>query len=275
MEYYPILPCGSGGGFSGPYIEGTGGIISEHMDTSGQKWRVHEALDTETFSIADLGGELGELDVVWVAGGGGGGTGGGGGGAGGVLRATILVEAGDHTLVVGAGGAAGSGTDGARNGYQGGNSTAFGVTAIGGGGGRGATTYNYTRKNGGSGGGQFQNNDGPGSGVAYQGHKGGFGTPGTGWGESGGGGGAGGPGGDYRSSDESSDGGLGVLIEDFFAEPRWLASGGATGSDGVAPPGGGGSSSTQGDGAVNTGGGGASTIGNGGSGLIAIRYRIE
>ena len=62
-------------------------------------------------------------------GGGGNGFGGGGGGGGGFLSGTKTLSKGSHTITVGAGGTAGN----TSNATSGSNSTAFGLTAYGGG----------------------------------------------------------------------------------------------------------------------------------------------
>ena len=103
------------------------------------------------------------IDVVMVAGGGGGGeswgdndTGKGGGGAGGVLvRTGYSVTAGQYSIAVGAGGDSKQVSTGHSDhrGGQGGNSTGFSVTAVGGGGGGGSDNYGSGPGPGGSGGG--------------------------------------------------------------------------------------------------------------------------
>lgn len=136
-----------------------------------------------------------DVQVLVVAGGGGGGgRHGGGGGGGGVIERTVKnITAGSYAVTVGAGGSAVVNADAA--GGNGGNSSVFGITAIGGGGGG---SWDVTRNGtaGGSGGGASWYNSTQGSaGTVGQGNSGGIGnTAACGCGQSGGGGGAGGPG---------------------------------------------------------------------------------
>ena len=97
----------------------------------------------------------GTLDVLLVGGGGGGAVfyGGGGGGGQVLYRTGLDVEARDYEIVVGAGGAAGTkaANPGAENGFNGGDTTAFGLTAVGGGGGGCRMTGNAGASGGGAG----------------------------------------------------------------------------------------------------------------------------
>ena len=132
-----------------------------------------------------------DVDVLLVAGGGGAGGGGsrGAGGAGGLLWQTgVSVTAQGYSIVVGAGGTAGANAcSNEYSGGDGGNSTGFGYTAIGGGGaGSAGTSPCREGRSGGSGGGANYGGTG-GSGTAGQGNAGGNATTGVG----GGGGGSG------------------------------------------------------------------------------------
>jgi hypothetical protein len=198
---------------------------------------------------------------------------GGGGGAGGLVYGTTTLNINQTssigTIVVGSGGT--SISNGTGN--KGTDSSAFGITAAGGGGGASYTAEggNYTgtnRLSGGSGGG----GDGPdnnygygGSGSSGQGYAGGRARnytspnyPGAG------GGGAGGIGQDSQSSTESGKGGNGLYYGDKFGltlgASGWFSGGG-----------GGGSSSPGGLGGGTTGGIGGGS-GNGGSGIVCVRY---
>ena len=98
-------------------------------------YRYHTFTSSGTLTVTSPG----DLEVLMVAGGGGGGSGnvgldgaGGGGGAGGLIQQTVTVTAQAYSIVVGNGGAGGS--NGA--GTAGDDTTAFGLTADGGGGGR-------------------------------------------------------------------------------------------------------------------------------------------
>jgi hypothetical protein len=231
-----------------------------------------------------------------VAGGGGGGTqvfsSGGGGGAGGLLTGTFYANVStSYSIVVGSGGAAG---------VQGGNSTAFGVTAIGGGWGGGSNSPGGSYGgNGGSGGGTGISAGG-GSGTSGQGFGGGQGrgdpfSGGAGGGAGAAGGNAGGAGG---------VGGIGISSSITGTAVYYAGGGGGGGSnssggqDGQLPgaggqggggyggyggPDGGGSVATNGvAGTSGSGGGGgggarvgqygATSGGAGGSGVVIAAY---
>jgi hypothetical protein len=237
-------------------------------------------------------------NVLVVAGGGSGGNNkvgtyenGGGGGAGGVVYATDqTLNSASYTIVVGQGGIipAGNGQT------QGKNTTAFGYTALGGGG--GSTRDSQTNINGGSGGGAVNWNPNTTNGQATQpgSVSGGFGNDGgtaaqvanTAGGSAGGGGAT--QVGFNGSGTVGADGGAGFLASAFgetYGESGWFAGGGAGGggTGGTGGIGGGGSagssSSINGSsGANHMGGGGGGNFapdgnaGNGGSGIVAIRY---
>lgn len=127
-----------------------------------------------SFSVT---GGPGLIDVLLVAGGGGGGSdAGGGGGGGGVVRLLQYeVANGTYALTIGHGGERGIGAGSPYTeedrGVNGGNTTAFGETALGGGGGgrgQGITDTSATKNglpggNGGGGGGSYPGVDGQGS----------------------------------------------------------------------------------------------------------------
>jgi len=120
---YTVLGFGSSSG--SPFVSATGGSIT----TSGD-YTIHTFNSSGTFTVTSAGAD-GAIDYLIVAGGGSGGDhNGGGGGAGGLLTGSTTVSAGTgYSLVIGSGGSRGNpGGDGA-------NSTAFSLTAIGGGGG--------------------------------------------------------------------------------------------------------------------------------------------
>jgi len=131
-----------------------GGSVTVYTDSSNRQWAACVFTESGTLTVTK------QIDVEYliVAGGGGGGStdgntsrSGGGGGAGGLLQGTGLSISGTQTITVGAGGTGGV-QNGARGG-KGGNSTAFGLTAIGGGG--GSTAFNQDAGDGGSGGGSL------------------------------------------------------------------------------------------------------------------------
>ena len=251
----------------------------------------------------------GSVDALVVAGGGGGGATSrpsyngawaGGGGAGGVLYTPgHPVNAATYPVVIGAGGGVGS---------NGNNSTALGLTAIGGGRGGGTPFAPNKPENqgaaGGSGGGGLGDHPGPslqaGAGTAGQGNSGGAGIdPGGGpdnYEQGGGGGGAG----EAGNTDGNGFGGDGRdMSAEFgttYGESGVFGGGGAGGSgtSGVSYNegglGGGGNSGhghtsnglASEAGAANTGGGGGaggnSTGGGGqpgGPGIVLIRYLVN
>jgi len=235
--------------------------------------------------------QSGEVEYLIVAGGGGGGgTGAGGAGAGGFLTGKTVISPGTYPISVGAGGSAGrTYNNSPQSGSQGGNSSAFGLTAIGGGPTRGG-------QNGGSGGGADRSGS-PGQGVAGQGNRGGF-APFANGQATAGGGGAGSVGQDAPNANLGGAGGIGRPSA-ITGETVWYAGGGGGGRYGGTPgnggKGGGGSggivTSASGDngaknGFPNTGGGGggggyngalpsAQGGGNGGSGIVVVRYKKD
>ena len=218
------------------------------------------------------------VEYLIVAGGGGGGMdmGGGGGGGGVIIGTASISSAQSHTVTVGPGGwgapAGGGGFRGDGAGPQpnfhqftipataGGNSSAFGVTAIGGGIG-GSSFYGHqlggTPTGGGSGGGAGGYSSGSsvfkagGAGTPGQGHNGGRGGPQY---YSGGGGGAGAPGVD---STAVPHGGAGVASGILGTLYFWGGGGGGAAYS-VSP---------GGNGGLGGGGGGAVGTTTGGTGL--------
>ena len=292
------------GGFTGynnmftkpPGITATGGTIS-----IVGAYRYHLFTTSGTLSISSLGSvPNNNLNVIMIAGGGGGGSGAsgvsGGGGAGGCIEVSnITPTVTSYSITIGGGGGSGA---------QGGNTTAFGYTLVGGGYGGIA---NAAGGNGGSGGGggvygSYSTNSTSGgkgvySGSTYLNQTPAQGTDGGGgfsynWGFGGGGGGAtlGGnwPGSAFRSAD--GFGGNGYYTANFaqFGDTGnlgYFASGGTAYRDegqGYAPsnkvPGGGGNITSP-AGLNNTGGGGGgiatsilNTTSSGGSGVVIVRY---
>jgi hypothetical protein len=214
-------------------------------------------------------------NYLMVAGGGSGNVN-AGGGAGGLLQSTTTFTSGtSYAITIGAGGV----NLGTANG---GNTTAFSLTAVGGG--SGGTS-------GGSGGGAYL--AGIPTGTAGQGNNGGAYLPQSGNTASGGGGGAGGAGADATSG-QSGAGGIGIASSIsgssvYYAGGggggAWIANGGivyAAPAAGGSGGGGAGTSTTSGTNATaNTGGGGGAAAqinygsnpgGNGGSGIVIISY---
>ena len=181
------------------------------------------------------------LQYLIVAGGGSGGVdNGGGGGGGGVLTGTTSVNPGQtYTINVGAGGAARLGTSDDGPGNNGGNSSAFGQTAIGGSGGTGWTNSTLppgsSSYSGGSGAGQSASNGGVnavGAGIPISGQGYAGGTAISAY--AGGGGGAGGAGGNASSGNVGAGGeglNVGATFGNSIGVNGYVGGGGAGGFD--------------------------------------------
>ena len=192
-----------------------------------------------------------------VAGGGGGGTNmGGGGGAGGYLAGTnFALTSSSYTIVVGAGGSGAPASPDGPAGSNGQNTTAFGFTAIGGGGGASDhDSASFPAGNGGSGGGGSGGRQSvasygglPGTGTAGQGNNGA--ASGVTW-YPGGGGGSGAAA--TQTGSQQANGGIGTLNDILGSSYYWAAGGG-----------GGGYSTYGGNGGLGGGGGGAPREGAG------------
>ena len=235
-------------------------------------------------------------DILVVAGGGTGGhnkegtfENGGGGGGGGVVYNSSTLTPESQTIIVGQGGIIPTGNGQSK----GRDSSGFGLTALGGGG--GSTRNDQTNINGGSGGGAVNFNPNTKNGQATQptSVSGGLGNDGgiaqaisSDDGGSAGGGGAGGVGND-GSSTTGGNGGSGTYQSNFsnYGVNGYFAGGGGGGGGtaGSGGSGGGGNagSSTSINGAsgiAHTGGGGggnyapSGSAGNGGSGIVILKY---
>jgi len=238
----------------------------------------------------------GEVEYLIVAGGGSGGNGyGGGGGAGGVVSGTTTITPQSYTITVGNGAPSKVVNDNRVTGDNGENSTAFGLTALGGSGGGGQS--NPSGLNGGSGGGNAGSAGGnPGVGLQSASASGGFGNNGgAGNGTPGGGGGGAGSAGGDSSGDVAGNGGIG--ISSLITGPAQFFAGGGGGANtsgaietqstsrGLGGIGGGGIGQGRSifdgtAGAPNTGGGSGGSDGRyfspstfpGGSGIVIVRY---
>jgi autotransporter-associated beta strand protein len=237
------------------------------------------------------------VEYLIVGGGGSGVDGyGGGGGAGGFRTGSILLGNSTSAILVGAGGAAADRTE-AGAGNNGTNSTAFAITALGGG--AGGTYATGAPNSGGSGGGAGSiNAQAGGAGSFGQGNNGGAGfrntnVPAT---LTGGGGGGAGAAGQSGAISSGGAGGAG-LSSDITGSMQWYAGGGGGsgfksggGPTGGAGGQGGGGAGVAGDtyngtaGTANTGGGGGGAQSNdqgfnrgvggaGGSGVVIARYQ--
>lgn len=285
-------------------VGGAGGTISSYS-SGGNLYTVHSFTSTGTTVFTTPTGVTSVEYLIVGAGGGGGAawidqTGGSGGGGGQVLTgtATVTPET-DYNIVVGTGGTGGlltlSPSISPASGTAGGSSSAFGITAGGGGG--AIKSYSGfgspgTGLAGSSGGGLFAGAAGIANGYCQRG---------------GGGGGASAAGtqgnnvssGATDNTSTGSRGGAGVGSDIRTGTVQYYGGGGGgagtgncaqSGLAGGGGLGGGGNSATYGgrgvsgtccsgyDGAVNTGGGGGGQSGymgsggNGGSGIVVVRY---
>ena len=255
------------------FEDATGGTMTT-CRSGDKKYRVHTFAQSGKFTIPHHG----HVEVLLVGGGGGGGRDtdiryGGGGGAGGVVhKSELFITNGVYDIVIGSGGAVGA---------NGGTTTAFGLTAWGGG--HGATGWGSNAASGASGGGGAGRdywNDGslnskgavatpaytnaPYCNLGYAGSDAPYATQ-----CSGGGGGAGGPAG--AGTPDASNG-------THRSRPGAAYICSITGSD-VAYAGGGSGRTwsnlhkIDGGGKDSYGGGGNSNDG-GGSGVVIIRYQM-
>ncbi len=253
----------------------SGGVTSTYTSL-GTTYRVHAFTTVGTTNfVVDSAGTTGLVDVLVVGGGGGGGAHvPGGGGAGGlVYRPGKSITAQTYPIVVGAGGIGSfnpGNYTGQPNAVAAGNSSALGLTAVGGG--WGLSWFEDLRSaNGGSGGGRDGRNGSRGlgtqtsqageSGTYGFGNNGGNGTPPANDPyPTSGGGGAGGEGQSQPNIYTSGNGGIGRYYGHIFGtgygENGWFAGGGGGGSWGYTQGG-------RGDGGIGGGGVGDSPTGNG------------
>ena len=262
-------------------------------ETTDGIYTIHKYTGVGTCDWATPEGIVSAEYLIVAGGGGGGGVIGGGGGGGGFLNGNVSNLSGTYSITVGAGGGGGySWNSSIQRGYNGGNSLAFGLTAIGGGGG-GAHGGNDTRTTGAVGGsaGGSGNTLTVTAGTTGQGNTGGGGDANNG----GGGGGSGGAGGTRIVSSSGGSGGLGVASSITGTSLYYAAAGGGGTRSGYGVGGTGGSgiggnggttdlTKTATDGAPNTGSGGGGsghngsstgTVqsgGNGSSGTVIIRF---
>lgn len=254
--------------------------IGGNITYSNGYW-VHTFTGSNTFSA----NEALNIDALVVAGGGGSGFHiPGGGGAGGLLAVQASVQRGAYPILVGSGGPAGA-TEGSPQGTQGGSSSAFSFTAIGGG-------YGGTRQlnpasggaggsGGGGGGGGNGNPVTGGAGTSGQGNSGGNGYNYPDGRAAGGGGGGAAAAGVAGSFGAGGNGGAGALWNgSYYAGGGGGSSGNSSGAGGIGGGGNGtnfGSNTLAGNGTANTGGGagGGEYGASGGSGVVIIRYRAD
>jgi hypothetical protein len=233
-------------------IVATGGTITNYSDNS-INYKIHRFNSNGTFQVSSIpqftDAQEDEIEILVIGGGGSGGsTGGGGGGAGGLVYAKRLAQIQSYSIVVGAGGGRATGWSSGLGGVNGQNSTAFGLTARGGG--HGGDHGSYSKSNGsvvakagGSGGGGRTTSGGATNQSSLNsnfifnlGNAGGNGTGQNGH-RQGGGGGAGGPGlrgeGTGTTSSFPGHGGPGFNMSPYFGTGfgvnGFFAGGGGTG----------------------------------------------
>lgn len=244
--------------------------------------------------------EAGQVEYLILAGGGAGGAqyvhyyeAAGAGGAGGLLYSTATVGSQPYTIVVGAGGTStdSTGPD-SQTSTKGSNSTALGLTALGGGVGlQGYESISAGRQNGGSAGSHMSTDPGTTAGTPGQGNASGA-RSGVGQDSYSGGGGGAGSAGSNATSGRGGNGGNGlsnsisgssVVYGGGGGGSRASTGGGSYGSGGS----GGGGNGGQGNGTNGLGAGGGAGIqdgnsgsssgkrgGFGGHGVVIIRYPI-
>ena len=286
----------------------TGGDVTVEP---GNGYKYHTFTNTGDFVTGSLAGTV---EVLIVGGGGGGGdyadagNAGGAGGAGGLVHhaALSLSASTTYPIVIGNGGPDSPSPNGTYVGGNGDDSTAFGMTAKGGGGGGGYTEDGATGGSGGGGVGSGPANQTsqnvpfqPSSDFSQFGNAGGTGNSGAG--DFGGGGGAGAAG-DNHGSGQGGAGGVGRQYPQFHGNllnvpglapfNGYFAGGGGGGDYPSGAPafgglggGGGPNNNPQSPtdtqpipGTNGTGGGGAGgslshSGGNGGKGIVVIRYQ--
>ena len=175
----------SGKGYNNP--SATGGTMTY---AGGYSIHTFTTVGSNSFTITQGVSSVEYLIVAGGASGSSGTYGGAGGGAGGLLSGTSSVTGSDHTIIVGDRGPSPT-VYGAKPASGGANTSALGLTAIGGG--RGGSASSRAGELGGSGGGGGPISGGTaGAATAGQGNSGGAGSNGN-W-AGGGGGGAGGAG---------------------------------------------------------------------------------
>jgi len=243
-----------------------------------KSYKVHTFTGNGTFAVTGSG----DVEYLILAGGAGGASyyWAGGGGAGGLLQGTgKSVTAQNYSIVVGSGGAVQSTQHTAGN--NGSNSSALGLTSIGGGGGN---TNGAGGNDGGSGGGSGGDSIGQASGqpTVGQGFAGGIAGNPSGTGSGSGGGGSGSVG-IQATSGVGGNGGDGIssTINGSIVFYGAGGAGGGNGTGGQGGQGGGGNGSAGSANGSNAtgygsgGGGGAHASGSGGSGsngITIIRY---
>lgn len=273
----------------GTFMDATGGDV---IITGGYKYHVFRSSGQLTVA------QPGWAEVLVVGGGGGAGVNrAGGGGAGGLVAASTILQSGPYSVVVGAGGATQTNSNGTQSSIG---------NVIAAGGGFGGYDDFPSGGNGGSGGGGMASGSGSGgsgTGISGQGNNGGAGVVSNSAG--GGGGGGAGAAGSAGSASAGGNGGIGSSAFSAWGAATgtgqlssglyYFAGGGgggknSSGTAGTGGLGGGGngqvgSGTSSTPGAAGTGGGGGggggttgvvsgSATGTGGSGIVIVRYPV-
>ncbi|HOR96934.1 MAG TPA: hypothetical protein PLJ32_00785 [Kiritimatiellia bacterium] len=225
----------------------------------------------------------GTIDVILIGGGGGGGAnrvdlsqgGGGGGGGGVILRRDVAVSAGVYPIEIGSGGTTGVIGNATGTADNGGNTTAFGITAQGGGGGANYSNNGQARQGraGASGGGSTAYNATAvgGASIAAQGEYGNDGGGSNHLYGPGGGGGAGAPGVTSGGS-APGGGGDGIELAVYGDYGVYYGGGGAGYRQGTFASGGKGGGGSRYEKGVDGLGGGGSGGYDGGCGAVVIKF---
>jgi len=145
IKFYPDASVSSNGTFTYTQLKNGVTQVTQSVGLFGSVGpgysasRTIEFLVTQTWTPSILDAKYGKISEITLVGGGGGGSaGGGGGGQVKYLTPSYLLENLTYTITIGSGGAAGNSnfaSSGGAPGTNGGNTTAFGYTALGGGGG--------------------------------------------------------------------------------------------------------------------------------------------
>ena len=144
IKFYPDANISANGTFTYTQLKNGVTQLTQTVGLTGSVGSYSDSrsltfLTTQNWTPTLLDVRYGEVKEITLVGGGGGGSAGGGGGGQVIYSDTeITISNQTYSISVGAGGAAGNSNitaNGGANGYNGGNTTAFGLTALGGGGG--------------------------------------------------------------------------------------------------------------------------------------------
>jgi hypothetical protein len=241
----------------------TGNTLTKATLTAGDGISITNG--TGSITVANTLAPYSASYVIIAGGGAGGGNAGGGGGSGGYLSGTTNLSPNTtYSFTIGAGG---TGTTSGR--ASGTDTTAFGLTAVAGGGGGSATGGLTAGLNGGSGGGGGSGNGAAGTGTSGQGNNGGAGSTYSNGGASGGGSGGAGA---APTTSSGATGGAGTSSSITGSAVSRAGGGGGYGEYRVGGTGGAGSAGGGTGGASNGGAGGNATAYTGSGGGAGSPY---